>query len=373
MGTIIDRRQFVKIALLTPFALKLEAAEILGKNSIPLKEALYYQKLDEKQKKVRCQLCPRGCMIANGESGFCRARKNMDGKLYSLGYAQPCALHIDPIEKKPFFNVYPKTLSFSIASAGCNLRCKFCQNWQISQVSPLETTNRHSPPPDIVAAAMKSGSRSIAYTYTEPTNFFEYMLDVAKIAKSKGMLNVQHSNGYINPAPLKELCQYLDAVNIDLKGFSKSFYNKMCEAELDPVLETIKTLKASGVWVEITNLVIPGHNDDIEMIRKMCEWVKTSVGAEVPVHFSRFYPMYKLTGVSPTPVSTLEKAREAALAVGLHYAYIGNVPGHAGENTYCPHCKKMIIKRSGYNILENIVKTGKCPSCSTKIGGIWAV
>jgi len=370
---MMNRRQFLKIAFLTPFALRLDADEILGKNGIPLKEALYYQRLKDKQKKLWCQLCPRGCIISNGELGFCRARKNIDGKLYALGYAQPCAVHIDPIEKKPFFNVLPKTLSFSFASAGCNLRCKFCQNWQISQASPLETVNKHSPPQDIVNAALKSGSRSIAYTYTEPTNFFEYMLDVAKIAKSKGILNVQHSNGYISPAPLKELCQYLDAVNIDLKGFSKSFYTKLCEAELGPVLETIKTLKASNVWVEITNLVIPGHNDDLDMIRKMCAWVKTSVGADVPVHFSRFYPMYKLTGVSPTPVSTLEKARDTALANGLQYVYIGNVPGHPGENTYCPHCKKMIIRRSGYNILENLVKNGKCPFCNGKIGGIWAV
>jgi len=369
---MISRRQFVKIALLAPLALKFEATETLGKNGSPLKEALYYQGLDEKQKRVWCQLCPRGCIIANGESGFCRARKNIDGKLYSLGYAQPCAIHVDPIEKKPFFNVLPKTLSFSIASAGCNLRCKFCQNWQISQVSPLETVNKYSPPQEIVALAIKNGTRSIAYTYTEPTNFFEYMLDIAKTAKSKGILNVQHSNGYINPAPLKELCQYLDAVNIDLKGFSKSFYNKLCESELDPVLETIKTLKTSGVWVEITNLVIPGHNDDPEMISRMCTWIKTSVGGDVPVHFSRFYPMYKMTGVSPTPVSILEKAREIAMNKGLQYVYIGNVPGHPGENTYCPHCKKMVIRRSGYNILENLVKNGKCQSCHGKIGGIWA-
>jgi pyruvate formate lyase activating enzyme len=369
---MIDRRDFIRLAVLTPFALRLEAAEILGKNGLPPKEALYYQKLDEKQKKVWCQLCPRGCTVSNGESGFCRARKNIDGKLYSLGYAEPCAIHIDPIEKKPFFNVLPKTLSLSIASAGCNLRCKFCQNWQISQVSPQETANKHNPPQDIVAAASKSGSRSIAYTYTEPTNFFEYMLDVGKIAKSKGMINVQHSNGYINPSPLKELCQYLDAVNIDLKGFSKSFYNKVCEAELEPVLETIKTIKSSGVWVEITNLIIPGHNDDIEMIKKMCEWIKTSVGVDVPVDFSRFYPMYKMTSVSPTPVSTLERARATALNAGLQYAYIGNVPGHPGENTYCPQCKKMIIKRSGYNILENQVKNGKCPACNGKIAGIWS-
>jgi pyruvate formate lyase activating enzyme len=368
---MITRRDFLKIALLTPFALESLPEKLYADAKPQIKEALYYQKLNDKKMTVSCQLCPRGCTIPEGETGFCRARKNIKGTLFSLGYAQPCAIHIDPIEKKPFYNFYPKSMSFSIASAGCNLRCKFCQNWQISQVSPLDTVNQYSPPDKIVSTAKSSGCRSIAYTYTEPTNFFEYMFDTAKLARSNGVLNVNHSNGYINPEPLKELCKYLDAANIDLKGFSNDYYNKICEAELNPVLETIKTLKKSGVWVEITNLVIPGYNDDTKMITKLCEWVKNDVGADTPVHFSRFYPMYKMTGVAPTPVSTLEKAREIAIKTGLHYPYVGNVPGHSGDNTYCPNCKKMLVKRAGYSILENAVKNGKCKYCGAKIGGVW--
>jgi pyruvate formate lyase activating enzyme len=369
---MVHRRDFLKIAFLAPFALSFEAKASLQKDgALPLREAQYYQKVDEKKRIVGCLLCPRGCTIQEGAMGFCRARKNIKGTLYTLGYAQPCAIHIDPIEKKPFFNVLPKTLSFSLASAGCNLRCKFCQNWQISQISPLESINYHLPPEKIVASAKSRGCKSIAYTYTEPTNFFEYMIETARIARSQGILNVQHSNGYINPEPLKELCKYLGAANIDLKGFSPAFYRTICEAELEPVLETIKTMKRSGVWVEITNLVITGHNDDPKMITRMCEWLAQNAGPDVPIHFSRFFPMYRMTHIAPTPLSTLERARECALKAGLHFAYIGNMPGNPGENTYCPKCRKMLIKRTGYNILEINVDNGRCKYCREKIGGIW--
>lgn len=366
----LNRRDFLKIAFFTPFALKLQAKEYFHKKET-LKEALYYTQLDSKKNTVACSLCPRRCVIEEGEKGFCRARKNIKGRLYSLGYAAPCAVHIDPIEKKPFFNVLPKTLSFSIASAGCNLRCRYCQNWQISQVSPEDTMNDDLPPERVVEMAAKNGCKSIAYTYTEPTNFYEYMLDTAKIAKKKHILNVVHSNGFINPEPLKELCKYLDAVNIDLKGFNPLFYRKYCEAELNPVLESLKILKKSGVWVEITNLVIGGHNDEPEMIEKMCAWIKTELGNDVPVHFSRFFPMYKMRNIAPTPVSVLEKAKEIAQKIGLKYVYIGNVPGNIGENTYCPACKKTIIKRVGYNILEVNMKKGRCRFCGERIDGIW--
>ncbi|HOE16949.1 MAG TPA: AmmeMemoRadiSam system radical SAM enzyme [Syntrophorhabdaceae bacterium] len=369
---MLTRRDFIKIALLTPAALQLEAKEPALKDAHYLKEALYYRVIDTKKGTVECLLCPRGCTIPHDGSGFCRARKNIKGKLFSLGYASPCAVHIDPIEKKPFFNVYPRSLSFSVASAGCNLRCRFCQNWQISQASPEDTANQHLPTERLVTLAEQNRCRSIAYTYTEPTNFFEYMLDAAKIASGKGILNVCHSNGYINPEPLKALCKYLDAANIDLKGFSRTFYNRLCEAELEPVLETIKILKRSGVWVEITNLVIPGHNDDEKMIADMCRWIYQNAGADTPIHFSRFFPMYRMTSISPTPVSVLEKARDIALKAGLQFAYIGNVPGHPGEHTYCPSCKRMVIRRSGYNILEYMLKGGACPGCGKKVGGIWA-
>ena len=368
---MITRRCFVKTLCLVPLALQRGVGEVFAATT-PQKEALYYQRLTEPKNGVVCQLCPRGCILSDGETGFCRARKNVKGKLYSLGYASPCAVHVDPIEKKPFFHVRPKSTSFSIASAGCNLRCKFCQNWQISQVSPVETTNFSLPPEKVVEAAQRYGCESIAHTYTEPTNFYEYMLEVAMIAKKKSILNVYHSNGYINQEPLKELCKYLDAADIDLKGFSQSFYGKVCEAELKPVLETLKTLKEKKVWLEITNLLIPGYNDDPAMIQEMCTWIKNNLGPDVPVHFSRFFPMYKMTSIAPTPVKTIERAREIALKTGLHYPYTGNVPGNPGESTYCPNCKKMVIKRVGYSVQEENVKGGKCRFCGERMAGIWS-
>ena len=336
-----------------------------------LKEAMYYRKIDEPPSAVWCQLCPRKCVIPEGKLGFCRARKNIKGTLYSLGYSRPCAVHIDPIEKKPFFHVLPKSVSFSIASAGCNLRCKFCQNWEISQFSPEETKNNFFTPDKIVEMALKNGCRSIAYTYSEPTNFYEYMLDIAKLAKQKGILNVYHSNGYINPVPLKELCKYLDAANIDLKGFTPGYYQELCEGELEPVLETLKTLKKEGVWVEITNLVVPGRNDDPGDIKRMCQWIMANLGADTPLHFSRFYPTYHLANLPQTPLETLEKSRKIARDAGLRYVYIGNVWGNEGENTYCPKCKKILLKRTGYTIIENNIAGGKCKFCRMKIAGRW--
>jgi pyruvate formate lyase activating enzyme len=366
---MLERRDFLKILFLSAFARKAEARELLQKGNAPTREALYYRKLGDNM--VACALCPRRCSISAGNSGFCRGRKNIDGTLYSLGYAAPCAINIDPIEKKPFFNYLPKSRSFSLASAGCNLRCKFCQNWDISQVSPLETVNHHAPPESIIASARQKGCRSVAFTYTEPTTWFEYMLDTARAGRTMGVLNICHSNGFINPEPLKELCRYLDAANIDLKGFSPAFYRSVCEAELEPVLETLKTLKKSGVWVEITNLVIPGHNDDPEMLRKMAAWIRGNLGGETPLHFSRFFPLYKMTSIQPTPVSTLERARTIAMQAGLKYVYIGNVPGHAGNSTYCPRCGKMVIKRSGFSVLEMHLKEGKCIFCNAGLHGRW--
>jgi len=368
---MISRRLFLKTICLASLALRLEAKE-LSKPASYTKEARYYRKLSDPKNSVSCALCPRGCTIPDGETGFCRARKNNKGTLYTLGYGLPCAVHVDPIEKKPFYHVRPTSASFSIASAGCNLRCKFCQNWQISQVSPSDTLNEQLPPEAVIEAALASRCESIAHTYTEPTNFYEYMLDVAMLAKKRGVLSVYHSNGYINQEPLKELCKYIDAADIDLKGFSQAFYSKFCEGELKPVLETLKTLKEKGVWLEITNLVITGQNDDPAMIAEMCSWIKTNLGPDVPVHFSRFFPMYKMTNVAPTPVPIIERARDIALKAGLHYAYTGNVPGNAGENTYCPGCQRPIIRRAGYSVVANEVKKGKCKFCGTVIKGLWS-
>lgn len=329
----------------------------------------YFQSLGEQE--VRCLLCPRECVISSGERGYCEVRENKGGKLYSLVYGNPCAVHIDPIEKKPFFHVLPGTPSFSIATAGCNFDCKFCQNWEISQEVPEKTLNFRLPPSQVVAMAEANRCLSIASTYVEPTIFFEYMYDISVAAKEKGILSVSHSNGYINPQPLTDLSRYLGAACIDLKGFTEGFYQEMTEGTLQPVLRTIKTLRAKGTHVELVNLMIPTKNDDMQVVKQMCLWIKNELGPDVPIHFSRFYPLYKLRNLPPTPVKTLEGARETALACGLEYVYIGNVPGHAGENTYCPRCKKVLIARRGYYILANQVIKGRCRYCGKEIPGIW--
>jgi len=356
----------MKTACLSALALKAGAKEI----SSGRKEALWYQPAVDGKESVRCALCPRRCTIPAGDTGFCRARRNYSGRLVSLGYAQPCSLNVDPVEKKPLFNFYPATRSFSLACAGCNLRCKFCQNWEISQISPLDARNYLTPASQVPIIAQGQGCRSVAFTYTEPTTYYEYMLETAKAARSKGLLAVTHSNGFINPEPLAELSRHLDAVNIDLKGFSESFYATVCEAELAPVLATLKNYRKQGVWLEITNLVIPGYNDSPGMIAEMCGWIRQNLGAQTPVHFSRFFPLYKLASVPPTPVKTLEMAREIALNAGLKYPYLGNVPGHPGNSTYCPKCRKIVIKRSGFSVLERHLQGGRCSFCNEKIDGV---
>jgi pyruvate formate lyase activating enzyme len=350
------------------------ASLILLNNPISLsskkpREAMYYEKLSDN--KIQCQLCPRRCVVPEGGRGLCRVRENRGGTYYTLIYGAPCAVQIDPIEKKPFFHVLPSSGTFSIATAGCNLKCKFCQNWEISQVKPEETINYDMSPEDVVAMAERYGCQSIAFTYSEPTIFYEYMLEIAKLAKERDIMPVYHSNGFINPEPLRELCQYLEAANIDLKSFTNEYYEDICFGKLNPVLETLKILKEQGVWLEITNLVVPTLNDDPEEIKAMCQWIKDNLGPDVPLHFSRFYPMYKLKNLPPTPIKTLEKAREIALETGLHYVYIGNVPGHEGENTYCPDCGKLLIRRFGFSILENHINNGKCEYCGQEISGVW--
>lgn len=339
-------------------------------NSPGAKVASYWQVVRDKV--VQCQLCPRRCVLDTGQRGVCTVRINKGGTLYTLGYGNPVAVHVDPIEKKPFFHVLPGECAFSIAVAGCNMRCLFCQNWQISQSKPDETKNYNMPAEAVVEEALKSGCKFIVYTYTEPTVFYEYMLDIAKLAREKGLKNGMHSCGYINSEPLKELLQYMDAINIDLKGFNNEFYNKMgMLAELNPVLEALKMIKESGVWLEITNLLIPGQNDNPQEIREMCIWIKNNLGDQVPLHFSRFMPAFKLENLPPTPFSKLEEAYNIAKEVGLKYVYLGNIPGNAKENTYCPRCKKLIVGRIGYKVTENNIAEGKCKFCGYSIAGIW--
>jgi pyruvate formate lyase activating enzyme len=345
-------------------------AQAAKKGLIKTKLSPYFTPLEGGD--IQCELCPHRCRVSKGKRGLCRVRENRDGKYYSLVYGNPCAVHLDPIEKKPFFHVLPGTTSFSLATAGCNFQCKFCQNWEISQASPEDVYSYDVPPELIISKAKEIGARSVAHTYVEPSIFYEYMLDIGHLTRKEGLLNVTHSNGFINPVPLKNLCKVLDAANIDLKGFTENFYRELCGGELNPVLETLKTLKQEKVHLEITNLMIPTKNDEMSVLKEMCLWIKNNLGADTPIHFSRFYPLYKLKTLPPTPVSTLEKAREVALSAGLEYVYIGNVPDHPGENTFCPKCKKMIIQRKGYMVGDINVKAGKCRYCGKPIPGIWA-
>jgi len=332
------------------------------------KEALFYEKTDNG---IQCRKCPHECLLQEGESGICRSRVVNKKKLFSIAYGNPCAVHIDPIEKKPLFHFLPTTKAFSIAAAGCNFRCLNCQNWQISQFSPKETENIDLMPEKVVEQCLKTKCESIAYTYSEPGTFYEYVYDTSKLAKSKGIKNVYKSNGYINEKPLRQLCKVIDAANIDLKNYDDGIYHKLSSGSLEPVLRTLKVLKEEGVWLEITNLLIPSWTDDLDMIKRMCEWLVKNNLHDRPLHFSRFTPLYKLTQLPLTPISTLEKAHEIAVKAGIQYAYIGNVPAHQAENTYCHKCKKMIIERRGFAILKNDIEKGKCKFCGEKIPGLW--
>lgn len=373
-----SRRQFLKEGCLFTFGLGASPlllnlfSKSFAATSLPfIHEARYYKKVDKQT--VQCQLCPRGCRLTDGQRSWCRAREPKNGKLYSLVYGLPCAVHIDPIEKKPLFHFLPGTSIFSISTAGCNFRCKFCQNWQISQFPPEETQNYSLPPEEVVKKTIECKCPSIAYTYTEPSIFFEYMLDTAKLAKKQGLKNMYHSNGSLNPEPAKEIAQYLDGANVDLKAFTEKFYNEISEGFLERTLDTLKILKKNGVHLEITNLVIPTLNDDPEKIKAMCFWIKENLDDQTPLHFTRFWPMYKLKNLNPTPVETLEKTREVAISQGLKFVYIGNVPGHSAEHTYCPDCKKILIRRAGFTVLENnIGKDGKCKFCKRYIPGVWS-
>lgn len=333
-----------------------------------MKEALYYKHL--KNKIVQCQLCPKFCTLKPGEFGNCNARKNIRGKLYSLVYAKPCAIAIDPIEKKPLFHFMPGSKVYSIGTTGCNLHCKFCQNWTTSQTRPDESITHDLSPKQAVEEAINSGSKIIAYTYNEPIIFYEYVLDTAKLARKKGLKNIIVSNGFINQEPLKELIPYLDAANIDLKAFDNDFYKNICDAKPGPVLETIKTLHKNKVHLEITNLVIPTLNDNPKMINDMCEWIVKNIGKEVPLHFTAFYPCYKLTGIMPTQPKILINAGDIALKKGIKYVYVGNIAG-MDSNTNCPKCKKLLIQRNFYNITESNIINGKCKFCKQEINGVW--
>lgn len=336
-----------------------------------LKEAMFYEKIGNE--KVNCNLCSHRCSpILESKRGICGVRENRKGTLYSLVYGKAVASAIDPIEKKPLFNFLPGSKSYSIATVGCNFHCDNCQNFDISQL-PKERriiVGQDTPPEAVVSVALENNCESIAYTYSEPTIFFEYAYDIAKLAKKENLKNVFVTNGYITPEALKEISPLLDAANIDLKSFSDEVYKKRCGARLQPVLDAIKLYKKLGIWIELTTLIIPTINDSEDELRKIAEFIK-EVGDDTPWHITQFYPTYKLMDLSRTPVTTLRKARKIGLEAGLKYVYEGNVPGETGENTYCPNCANIVIKRLGYSIQENKIRNSKCTYCGTKIDGIY--
>jgi pyruvate formate lyase activating enzyme len=357
-----------------PFALKnpfspMPAYAAEPADTASFKEVMFYKRLEDL--KIECGICPKKCRIADLERGYCGNKENRAGTYYSLVYSQPCAVHVDPIEKKPLFHYLPSTMAFSIATAGCNFECRFCQNWRIAQYRPEQIESVKFTPDEIVSQCIKKNCSTIAYTYTEPVVFYDYMFDCARKGRPKGIGSVMISNGFINEAPLKKLCKQLTGVKIDLKAFTDKFYREYCSGELEPVLHTLKTLKEIGTWFEIVVLIIPTLNDSPGEIKRMCEWIVGNLGNDVPLHFSRFHPMYKIKNLPPTPLKTLESCHAIAKATGLHHVYIGNIPGHPAENTYCPGCNKIVIRRISYSILENRIKEGKCPDCGTPIPGVW--
>jgi pyruvate formate lyase activating enzyme len=340
-----------------------------NQNKITKKEAMFYSKINKNR--VICELCPRSCVIEPGKRGYCRNRENQNGTLYSIIYNQPCSMGVEPIEKAPFYHFLPGEMRLTLATASCNQRCKYCQNWEISQKSVEELDNYYRTPEDIIKIAQQESLKIICFTYTEPMVFYEYMYDIAELAKNAGIKTAVVSGGYVNTAPLESLCKVVDAIKIDLKGFDQSFYQDVCGSELTPVLEACKTVRKSGVHLELVNLVVPTLNDDTTKIKAMCLWVKDNLGTDVPIRFTRFFPQYKLQNLPPTPVTTLEQAVGIAKQTGLKYVYIGNVPGHEFDNTYCPNCGKLLLKRQGYSLLENNLSSDRCKFCGTEIYGVF--
>ncbi len=377
-----DRRAFLKLATLPCLAacagsclagwptLALASGSAPAEDSRFIVEAQFYEKLPFK--KTRCKLCPRECVIDDRERGYCGVRENRGGTYYTLVHSRVCAAHIDPIEKKPLFHFCPGTLAFSIATAGCNVNCKFCQNWDISQSRPEQVRSSYLPPKDLASLAQQNRCPAIAYTYSEPVVFYEFMRDAAEAAHASGIKSVVVSGGFIQQDPLKKLCQSVDAIKVDLKAFSEKYYKEVVNGELKPVLDAIVTMRKLGMWTELVYLVVPTLNDTDVEFRALAQWVKSNLGTDVPLHFSRFYPQYLLKNLPPTPIETLERAIAIAGAEGLHYVYLGNVPGHPAESTYCPKCRRNVIKREGLSVQEIHLHKGKCEYCQQPIAGVWS-
>jgi len=348
-----------------------EIAAVLPATGLPVgpRPARHWERLE--RDKVICRLCPRECVIPAGVPGLCRVRENRDGILYTLVYGRPVALGIGPIEKAPFHHFHPGHRRRTIATVGCNMRCRHCQNWEISQRSPDEVRYILRSPQEIVEGVIASGLTSVSFTYTEPTIFFEYMYDIAKLAHGQGLKTTLVTNGFINPVPLREILAHMDAVRVDLKGFCDETYQQMFGGTLAPVLGALQIIQGAGVHLEIINLVIPTVNDCPDEIRAMSEWIVEHLGPDVPLHFNRFHPAFRMTHLPPTPVETLEMAAAIARDVGLRFVYIGNVPGHRSNSTFCPSCGERLIHRIHFAVLENKIIGGRCGFCEHPIPGIW--
>ena len=331
--------------------------------------ARFWQRTEDGR--VRCTLCPRACNLREGQHGYCGVRENRAGALYTLVHSRVWAANVDPIEKKPLFHYLPGTNAYSIATVGCNVRCRFCQNWDLSQARPGEGEGEPMPPAQVAELARRFKCPTIAFTYSEPVIFAEYVMDTADAGHAAGVRSVAVSNGHVQHDALVEIYGRMDAVKIDLKAFSEKFYTRVVRGQLRPVLETLVALRTMGKWTEIVCLLIPTLNDSDAELRSMAQWIRANLGGAVPLHFSRFHPEYELRELPVTPVATLERARQIALAEGLEYVYIGNVPGHPAQNTYCPGCGKLLVERVGFTASSVLIRNGACPFCARAIPGIW--
>ena len=333
-------------------------------------EARFYRKLPNGR--VRCTLCPRQCNLREGVRGDCGVRENRRGSLYTLVHSRVCAAHVDPVEKKPLFHYMPGSVAFSIATAGCNVHCRFCQNWELSQARPEDVPSQYLPPEKIVTLARQSNCPTIAFTYTEPIVASEFVIETADVAHQNGIHTIAISNGYIHKNALPSVYGRMDAVKIDLKAFSDAYYYKVVIGQLKPVLETLVALVSLGKWTEIVYLLVPTLNDSDKELTALARWIKANLGHDIPLHFSQFFPDYRLAYLPPTPVASLERARQIALGEGIHFVYIGNVPRHPAENTYCPHCSRLLVQRSGYEIRQMLIADNACPYCHGAIPGVWS-
>ena len=338
---------------------------------VPTREAMLYER--SAGGAVRCNLCAFRCIIRPGALGVCGVRRNVDGSLRTLVYGRAATRQIDPIEKKPLFHFYPGTTAYSIDTVGCNMRCRFCQNWQASQAARRGTaiTGPQVPPEQIVRAAVESGCRSIAYTYTEPAIFFEYAYDIARLANDAGLANIFVTNGYETDEAVRTIRPYLDAANVDLKSFSDDFYRRQCTARLQPVLDTLRLMRRLGIWLEVTTLIIPTLNDSDEELRALASFLVEELGPETPWHVSRYFPAYRMRAIPPTPTETLERAWRIGRQAGLHHVYVGNVSAGDMENTRCHGCGHLLAERRGFAHVHTLLEDGRCPQCGEAAAGVW--